>query len=194
MNDFDAHVFRFLNAALSGHTVLVVMTILSVIGSGWSMIAIAPLFAYNRTRRFGAFLLAVLSSTALAVFLGKMLVGRTRPYIALGIPAHVASAPTDFSFPSGHAAGSFAFATFVGLVLLRGGRTPVDVTTGKPRVYRMLGAAALFATATGIALSRVALGVHFPGDIAAGALLGIMLGATGAIYYLRQSGANPVEE
>ncbi|AKU95791.1 Phosphoesterase, PA-phosphatase related protein [Labilithrix luteola] len=194
MNDFDAHIFRVLNTAMSGHAVLLVMTILSVIGSGWSMIAIAPLFAAARTRRFAAFLVTVLSSTALAVFIGKQIVGRTRPYIALGIQAHVASAPTDFSFPSGHAAGSFAFATFVGLVLLRGGRAPVDVTTGKTRVYRMLGAAALFATATGVALSRVALGVHFPGDIAAGALLGMLLGATGATYYLRQPGATPVTD
>ncbi|HEY4829153.1 MAG TPA: phosphatase PAP2 family protein [Solirubrobacteraceae bacterium] len=61
--------------------------------------------------------------------------------------------PRSRSFPSGHAAAAFAFATGVGRVL--------------PRE-----AAALRALAALVAYSRVHTGVHYPGDVIAGALLG----------------------
>jgi membrane-associated phospholipid phosphatase len=64
--------------------------------------------------------------------------------------------PLSRSFPSGHATAGFAFATGVGHVL--------------PRVaipFRMLAAA--------VAYSRVHTGVHYPGDVVAGALLGAAL-------------------
>jgi membrane-associated phospholipid phosphatase len=61
--------------------------------------------------------------------------------------------PGSRSFPSGHAAAAFAFATGVGRVL--------------PRE-----AAALRALAALVAYSRVHTGVHYPGDVLAGSLLG----------------------
>ncbi|CAN5330787.1 hypothetical protein BH09MYX1_BH09MYX1_32270 [soil metagenome] len=44
----------------------------------------------------------------------------------------------------------------------------------------MLAAASLGVVALGIALSRVYLGVHFPTDVAAGAVIGTILGYAGA--------------
>ena len=41
----------------------------------------------------------------------------------------------------------------------------------------------LLAWATCVALSRVVLGVHFPGDIIAGALLGTAVAFTNAAYW-----------
>lgn len=64
--------------------------------------------------------------------------------------------PRSTSFPSGHAAGAFAFATGVGHVL------PSDAVP-------LRGLAAL------VAYSRVHTGVHYPGDVVAGALLGTVL-------------------
>ena len=65
--------------------------------------------------------------------------------------------PTQLSFPSAHAATSFAAA----------------------RAYSgLLPAALLYPVAGVMALSRVYLGVHYPGDVAAGALLG---GAVGSV-------------
>jgi membrane-associated phospholipid phosphatase len=61
--------------------------------------------------------------------------------------------PTSRSFPSGHSASAFAFATGVSHVL------PI---AGIP----LRGLAAL------VAYSRIHTGVHYPGDVVAGALLG----------------------
>jgi undecaprenyl-diphosphatase len=61
--------------------------------------------------------------------------------------------PTSRSLPSGHAASAFAFATGVGHTMPRTG-------------------AALRLLAAAVAYSRVHTGVHYPGDVIAGALLG----------------------
>ncbi len=75
--------------------------------------------------------------------------------------------PESTSFPSGHAASAFAFATGVGAVHPAAGR-----------VAR--GAAAV------VAYSRVHTGVHYPGDVLAGSLIGVVLGrATAAVMARR---------
>jgi membrane-associated phospholipid phosphatase len=80
----------------------------------------------------------------------KQIVRRPRPQLS-GLPA-LTSTPTRLSFPSAHASTSVAGAIS----------------------YARLGlpAAPLFALAQGLALSRLYLGVHYPSDILAGALLG----------------------
>jgi len=63
----------------------------------------------------------------------------------------------DPSFPSGHASRAFALAAFVGLRFR----------------WRAGSAASAFAILVG--LSRIYLGVHWPSDVLAGALLGVGL-------------------
>ena len=94
----------------------------------------------------------------------KPLVRRRRPdrqgLFAVGRPR--VRMPTTRSFPSGHTAAAFAFATGVGREL---------GWAGPP----------LYALASVVGYSRVHTGVHYPLDVIVGALAGVALGElTGA--------------
>jgi undecaprenyl-diphosphatase len=65
--------------------------------------------------------------------------------------------PTSTSFPSGHSASAFAFATAVGSEV--------------PAL-----AVPLRALAAAVAYSRVHTGVHYPGDVVVGSLVGTTIG------------------
>ena len=91
---------------------------------------------------------------------------RRRPQDSFDNFHSVIVAADKFSFPSGHTGAAFLLATSLSLVY--GG-----AFTG------------VFVWATAVALSRVALGVHYPGDTLAGALMG----ATIATYVYRNLGA-----
>ncbi len=84
----------------------------------------------------------------------KLVVRRPRPVLE-GLPP-LGGAPSSLSFPSAHATSSFAVAT--------------AMTRVEP-----LGALA-FLLAIALALGRPYLGMHYPSDVAAGALLGVALG------------------
>lgn len=84
----------------------------------------------------------------------KAVVRRHRPALE-DLPALIAT-PTQLSFPSAHSSSSFAAAGMYGDLVPRG---PLLVLAGA------------------MAASRVYLGVHYPTDIAAGALLGTGLAA-----------------
>jgi membrane-associated phospholipid phosphatase len=113
----------------------------------------------RRGRRAAAFGLASVAVAASVVNVGvKPLGRRRRPDRAaeqVPVARHVRM-PASTSFPSGHSAAAFAFATGVGHVL-------------PPAAIPLRGLAAL------VAYSRVHTGVHFPGDVVAGALMGTAL-------------------
>jgi undecaprenyl-diphosphatase len=113
----------------------------------------------RRGRRAATMGLASVGVAATVVNLGlKPLGRRRRPDRAVEqvpVARHVRM-PSSTSFPSGHSATSFAFATGVGYIL-------------PPAAIPLRALAAL------IAYSRVHTGVHYPGDVIAGALTGTAL-------------------
>jgi undecaprenyl-diphosphatase len=176
----DLRLFHILYAS-DGRALTWIAAAFSVLGSGWITLALLPLLAFRRHRASARALAFVLAFTAFAVAVLKLVVHRVRPCHALsGVQCLWGAAPTDFSFPSGHAAGSFAFAAFVGGV----GFFSAEESLGQRS--RAALCVAVFLVATCIALSRVYLGVHFPGDVAAGSVLGAAIGFVGARAHLRR--------
>jgi undecaprenyl-diphosphatase len=82
---------------------------------------------------------------------------RRRPPAAIPGFRSLVTPSDEFSFPSGHTSGAFLFSTLC--VLCFG-------TVALP----------LYLWASLVGLSRVLLGVHFPGDILAGAAIGTAVG------------------
>jgi undecaprenyl-diphosphatase len=79
---------------------------------------------------------------------------RPRPYVTHAASDHLLAAPSpDPSFPSDHAAAAFAIAFAVLALSRRGGLV-------------------FLAAATAIGLTRIALGMHYPSDVVAGAVVG----------------------
>jgi undecaprenyl-diphosphatase len=109
-----------------------------------------------------AMVVAVGVSDAVAYRFIKPYVRRNRPTSA-GISVTLRTRlPGTYGFPSNHACNSFAGATVLGLA-------------EPPLLWPAMAVAAL------VAYSRVYVGVHFPADVAAGALLGLLVGgAVGA--------------
>ncbi len=110
-------------------------------------------------RRFPLTLLAAVVGAPLLTWALKQLYGRARPTIVPHL--ETVAAP---SFPSGHTVSSVAF--FVTVALLVAAHTQ-----GRALRSFLVGYALIIAAL--VAVSRMYLGVHYPSDVAAGALLGI---------------------
>jgi len=102
-------------------------------------------------------MLAALLNLAVYLWL-KRRIGRERPYVSCpGIRLN-GRALDQFSFPSGHT----LHATTFSMLLIRGYPEAIVV---------------LVPLSVLIAWSRIALGLHYPSDVAAGALMGALTGA-----------------
>ncbi len=130
----------------------------------WMGTAAVMALAGGRTgRRAAADGLASVVLASLAVNQGfKRLGARRRPDRASArVPeGRWVAMPTSTSFPSGHSASAFAFASGVSR------RVPF---VGVP----------LALAATTVAYTRVHSGVHYPGDVVAGSLIGMACAAIG---------------
>ncbi len=153
--------FLYFLQSLHGPVMDNIMIFFTHLGSGgviWIIIA-AILIFNRRTRKCG---LCVILSLVLCLVIGNMLlkniVCRPRPCwidesIKMLIPV-----PKDYSFPSGHTFSSFASATAI------------------LKNNRKYGIAA-FVLAAIISFSRMYLFVHFPTDIIAGIIMGVLCGS-----------------
>jgi undecaprenyl-diphosphatase len=129
---------------------------LSIAGSRaliWLLIALVVAVAWRRPNVFLT-VAATALTTQIVVTMLKLAVGRQRPPAVVLDPKPLLDVPTTSSFPSGHSATSFACA----YVLSR----------AAPRF-----AIPFVLLAALIAFSRMYVGVHYPVDVLAGALLGL---------------------
>lgn len=145
------------------------ITLLGDAGIFWILLALVLLIP-KKTRKTGFMMAAALVLGLIVCNITiKPLVARIRPYDVKGIAPYLASVQKDYSFPSGHTAASFEGAT---VILCN---------------YRKWGIAACVLAAL-IAFSRMYLYVHYPTDILAGLVLGVVCGLLGVLI------VNKIEE
>lgn len=131
----------------------------ATLGAGVVLVA-----AGGAERRVGYAALLANAMSHVAVQVLKRAVARPRPCDASGHLLALVDLPDPYSFPSGHAAAATAVAATVSLA-------------------HPLLAPVLLPLAATVAVSRVALRVHHPGDVVAGVLLGLS-GAAAAAFIL----------
>jgi hypothetical protein len=119
----------------------------------------------DRTKRNGLYMAASTATTYLLNLAIKQLVRRPRPFITDTrlVPVY---RPGEYSFPSGHTSSVFSAMT--------------ALSRAYPKWYVI---APSFLWATGVGYSRMYLGVHYPTDVTAGAVLGA--GTAFAMGFLR---------
>ena len=120
-------------------------------------------------RETGMLALESIADASLVVEALKLATNRQRPYVAPGTgkfwPDDSDVYTFSGSFPSGHAAATWAFA-----------RVMVEETPGHPWLH-----VALYGLATGVAIARVTGDNHFPSDALVGSVIGYSIG--GYVYH-----------
>lgn len=101
--------------------------------------------------------LAMIIAGVINDFVIQLWIARPRPSSVLDNVITVGKLPTEYSFPSGHTAIAFAFAT---VYFLAAPRSIVSYL--------------IFLAALIIGIGRVYMGFHYPSDVVAGALLGVV--------------------
>ena len=125
-------------------------------GIVWLLIAAALAFWWRRPVALPLTFMAVLLGET-AQRTGKSLIDRERPAFRYPDPAPLMQIPHTHSFPSGHAAVSFACADTLA------------------RFTSRRAAIALYILAALISWSRVYVGAHYPLDVLGGAIVGLAL-------------------
>lgn len=128
-----------------------------------SLIWIAFIFIFLSTKELKKqgkiMIIAFILNILLVNLLVKNLVARPRPYEVAKFTDLLVHKLSDNSFPSGHTSYAFTFAT---IVTLLNKNKPLIIFTDLLAVL--------------IGLSRLYLYVHFPTDVLAGAIFGILIG------------------
>lgn len=162
---FEPSLFRALNSAGSA-VPDIVWSLLSLFGTGWAIYAASAPALWRAPHIILAWLCAA-PLAGLLTRLGKALAASPRPLEALGAEGIRTVGEPLFiaSMPSGHTLTAFAAAAAIYFSL------------APQRRWRHLW---LFAFALGVGLSRIAVGAHWPADVAVGAAAGLLSGLTGA--------------
>ena len=137
-------------------------------GVFWIVCALVLLFI-PKTKRMGiAIAVSLILELLICNILLKPLVARVRPCDVNTAFTLLVSRPVDYSFPSGHTCASFAA---MSAILLSKNRLWIP--------------AAVIAVV--VAFSRLYLYVHYPSDVLAGALLGMLCGWLACVNTKKES-------
>jgi undecaprenyl-diphosphatase len=165
---WDTALLLWINRGLA-HPVLD-CTMVTITYAAMPVVALLPAILWLRGHRREANALSAILVLSLVAALGcQFLLDRPRPGgVRLVLPM-----PRFPSFPSGHAASTFAYALFVALA-------------------RRRATIAAWIGAIGTACSRIYLGHHYPSDVLGGALVGLAAGAmVYGMLYQREHSARP---
>ena len=147
---------RYLNRSSRSSVVRALFATVSWLGNGWFWYALLTALPMVYGTRGGAAALHMGLTAAVGVAFYKLVKDRAvreRPYIRHSA-IECAAAPLDrYSFPSGHTLQSVSFSLVAAWYF--------PALAGPLAAFTLL-----------IALSRVILGLHYPTDVAAGAVLG----------------------
>jgi undecaprenyl-diphosphatase len=156
LESVDSTVFLYINHNLTNPLFDVVFPSLRVLTYViWFLVIV---YFWTKNEKKLAFLLIVsIAAGALFIYPLKFLIDRARPYETIESARLLTPNEYDPSFPSGHAEMSLLAATVV--------------SRFHPEYAKYL-----YAFSFIVVLSRVYVGVHFPGDVVAGMIIGIIIG------------------
>ena len=133
-----------------------IMIFVTSLGNGGMIWIVATLLLMipKKTRKVG-----IMSAVALlgSLIINKNIVQRPRPFVKVTDLQIIIPTPSEYSFPSGHTASSFAAASVFYRHLPKQLGIPSVVLAGI------------------IGFSRLYVGVHYPTDVIAGVIMGILL-------------------
>lgn len=180
LDDFDQRLFERLTARERRVADRSLRQLSNAANRSMLWLAISGMIAIlgGRAGRRAAFrsIVSIALTSTLVNLPVKYLARRERPSRRLGDRPLPVSLPSSFSFPSGHSASAFAFATGVGL----------------EEPWLLL---PILPLAAGVAYSRVHLRVHYPFDVLVGAAIGTGMGlASGLLTRVVRQWWHPVTQ
>lgn len=157
ITQIDGSILLFIQNHIRTPALDWLMKLASAVGDSgiiWIVLGLALLF-WSKTRRGGLdTLLSLAVSTAINNLIIKPLAARPRPFLTFEELEVIIKPLASYSFPSGHACASFAAAFAL------------------THAFKGRGGAWAYIPAVLITVSRIYVGIHYPTDILAGAILG----------------------
>lgn len=172
IQNLDFTILDYIRDNLSNALLDKIMPLFTHLGDAgiiWIILAVY-LLIMKKYRKYGIIMvLALILDFLLCNILLKEIVGRARPFEVRPYIDIIINKPQDPSFPSGHTAISFAAASVLFYL---------DKRTG---IFSII-------IASIIAFSRLYLYVHYPTDVLAGIIVGVLCGIISINIYKRYIG------